>query len=268
MSVDIFSNLEKPTIKILGAAGGKSTTTDLTSLQISNNCIIDAGNIISSLEDSLNEIEHIFLTHTHLDHIVDIPFLLDTIYETQQKPIKIYSHKKNIEHLKNHIFNWDIWPDFSSIPMHNKKEFCIEYIPIDFDTTIDIDSFSLTPIKNNHTEYSSGYIIKKGLNSLLFTSDTYCCDSIWKKVNNDPSITTIIIDVSFPSSFEELAKNSKHLTPKLLKEELKKLQRDDVKVHINHLKPNFQAQLIKEIKDENLLLNNGKILQSGDILEF
>ena len=268
MSTDIFSNQKQPAIKILGASGGKSKTTDLTSIQISKNSVIDAGNLICAMDGSLEDIEHIFLTHIHLDHIVDIPFLLDNIYETQKKPIKIYSHIKNLQHLKKHIFNWEIWPDFSLIPMQNSKEFCVQYIPIEFDTPIKIDSFSITPIKNNHTSYSCGFIIKKGDNSLLFTSDSYCCDSIWEKVNKDLSISTMIIDVSFPSNFTELAENSKHLTPELLQEDLKKLKRDDVIIHINHLKPSYQEQITTEIKQKNLLFNGGSILNSGDIVYF
>ena len=268
MSVDLFSNQTKPAIKILGASGGKSDTTDLTSLQITDNCVIDAGNLVSGLENSLDKIEHIFLTHTHLDHIVDIPFLLDNIYETQTKPIKIYSHIGNIENLKKHLFNWEIWPDFSLIPMHNSKEFCVEFIPIDFDEEIKLDSFSITAIENNHTASSSGFLIKKVDHTLLYTSDTYCCNSIWERVNKDLSITTVITDVSFPSSFSELAKSSKHLTPKLLEEELKQLKRDDVTIHINHLKPSYQKSVTTEIEQKNLLLNDGFILNSGDIIYF
>lgn len=268
MSFDIFSNHAKPAIKILGASGGKSSTTALTSLQISNNTLIDAGNIIDGFKGPLETIENIFLTHVHLDHIVDIPFLLDNIYEKQIKPLKIYSDPKNIEHLKKHIFNWEIWPDFSAIKMHNSEKFCIEFIPIDCNKTISIDQFLITPIENNHTVSSNGFIITKDNHSVLFTSDTYCCDSIWEKVNNDHSISTVIIDVSFPSKLSELAKNSKHLTPELLEQELKKLNRDDVTIHINHLKPSSQTKVSAEIMEKNLLLNNGTLLNSGDIIYF
>jgi len=268
VSTNIFSNHDKPAIKILGISGGKSHTTALTSLRISKDTIIDAGNIIYAMEDSLEDIEHIFLTHVHLDHIIDIPFLLDNIHENQTKPIKIYSHKENIQYLKKHIFNWEIWPDFSTIPMQNSKEFCMKFIPIDYNIPIIIDQVSITPIKNNHTLYSCGFIIKKGENSLLFTSDTYCCDSIWEEINNNLSISTVIIDVSFPSKFKELAKSSKHLTPKLLQEELQKLKRDDVTIHISHLKPSYQKIVTSEIMENNLLLNGGSILNSNDIVHF
>jgi len=268
VSSDIFSKDEKPAIKILGASGGKSKKNALTSLQISDTIVIDAGNLIDGLGESASKIEHIFLTHMHLDHIVDIPFLLDNIYDIQTKPIKIFAQKESIKSLQQHILNWEIWPDFSQINMKNSTKACIGYMPIEINNTITIDEIAITPIENNHTPFSNGFVIQKGDSSLLFTSDTYCCDSIWDLVNNDLSISTVIIEISFPSNFEQLAKNSKHLTPKILKQELKKLQRDDITIHINHLKPTYEKELKEEIEKERLLLNNGSILKSGDIIYF
>lgn len=268
MSVDIFSNNGKPAIKILGASGGKSENKGLTSLQLSNNAVIDGGNLINGFDTSIGNLEHIFLTHLHLDHIIDIPLIIDNMYETQTKSVKIYARQQSIESFKKHMFNWEIWPDFSAIHMKNSKEFCVSFIPIELDTTIIMDDYSITPIENDHTPFSNGFIITKEGSSLLFTSDTYCCDKIWDKVNNDTSITTIIIEISFPSEFDQLAYDSKHLTPKLLESELKKLKRDDVTIHINHLKPSYEQELIDEILDRKLLLNGGKILQTNDIIYF
>ena len=268
MSLDPFSSQKKPAIKILGASGGKSNNKALTSLQISHNSVIDAGNLIEGLGESLNNIENIFLTHMHLDHIVDIPFFIDNIYKTQKKPVKVYAQKQNLETLKKHIFNWDIWPDFTTIQMKNSPEFCTQFIPIQIDNKIVQDNYSITPITNNHTDHSNGFIISKQNSSLLFTSDTYCCDTIWEKINNDTSISTVIIEVSFPSTFKQLAFDTKHLTPKLLEQELKKLKRNDVTVHINHLKPSYEQEIMDEINNSNILLNGGTILQTNDIVYF
>lgn len=268
MLSDIFSNSLTPAIKILGASGGKSKNQKLTSLQISTDSVIDAGNLIDGLQNSLEQLEHIFLTHTHLDHIVDIPFVLDNIFDTQTKPLKIYGQKGNLENLKNHLLNWEIWPDFTTIKMKNSSEFCLELIPIELNQTIQMGSYSITAIENTHTPFSNGFIITKQEKSLLFTSDTYCCDSIWNRLNNDLSIKTLIIEISFPSSFEELATNSKHLTPELLYKELQKLQRDDITIYINHLKPNYLQTLTDEINQLDLLKNGGTILQTDEIIYF
>ena len=64
-------------IKILGAYGAKTNDTAMTCIQIDKEIVIDAGNILQGLHDDAKYINHIFISHTHLDHIVDIGFLVD-----------------------------------------------------------------------------------------------------------------------------------------------------------------------------------------------
>ena len=257
-----------PFIKVLGAYGGKANNMHLTSLQISQHSVIDAGNLIDSLGSDVRNIDHIFLSHSHLDHIVDIPFLIDNTFSQRKKPLKIYGQKGTIQNLQDHVLNWEIWPDFSQISLIDSDHKAVEFIPIELNTPIEFDEYSITAIKNNHTSSSNGYIIKKEGSSIFFTSDTYICDNIWDVINNDKTISTVIIDVSFPSKFEQLAFDSKHLTPKVLQKELLKLQRKEITLHINHLKPHFKHELINEIYSSELLLNGGMVLQAQDIIEF
>ncbi len=259
----------KNSIKVLGAYGSKSLDSSTTCIQINTNSVIDAGNIVKGLGPEAEYIDNIFLTHSHLDHLNDIPYILDIFFEKRKKPITIYGTKKTLENLRKYILNWEIWPDFSEIELLNKKFKTIVFKPIEINETIILDDDTkITVIKNNHTNSSCGYIITKNENSLLFSSDTYCCDSIWETINNDLTIKSIIIDVSFPSQFKQLAFDSKHLTPALLSEQLKKLKRDDIRVYINHIKPAYSKILRKEIQDYNLLLNEGKILDDGDVISL
>jgi|TARA_R110002033_G_scaffold20278_6_gene51405 HD-GYP domain-containing protein (c-di-GMP phosphodiesterase class II)/ribonuclease BN (tRNA processing enzyme) len=259
----------KNSIKVLGAYGSKSLSSNTTCIQINANSVIDAGNIVKGLGEDGQYIDNIFLTHSHLDHLNDIPYILDIFFEKRKKPITIYGTSKTLDNLKKYILNWEIWPDFSEIELINKKFKAIVFKPISINETITLDDDTkVTAIKNNHTNSSCGYIITKNENSLLFSSDTYCCDSIWETINNDLNIKSLIIDVSFPSQFKQLAFDSKHLTPALLNDELKKLKRDDLRVYINHIKPSYEKTLRKEIHDYGLLLNEGKILDDGDVLSL
>ena len=268
MSSSLFYSEKTPFIKILGAHGGKATNMHLTSLQISKEITLDAGNLIEGLGNDIQYINHIFISHAHLDHILDIAFLIDDTFEIRTEPLKIYARKQTLNSIKKHLLNWEIWPDFTEINLPNSKKKAIELIEIHLDETIEVNDCIITPIQNNHTPYSNGYLIEKEDKALLFTSDTYCCDSIWEKVNNNKKISTIIIDVSFPSRLNQLAHDSKHLTPTLLKQELKKLKRDDIKIHINHIKPYYKNEVLEEIIKADLLLNDGSVLQTRDIVEF
>ncbi len=268
MSDSLFYSDKTPFIKVLGAHGGKAASMYLTSLQISREITIDAGNLVRGLGNDIKNINHIFVSHAHLDHILDIAFLIDDTFEVRKTPLKVYGRKGILKSIKDHLLNWEIWPDFTEIKLKNSDKMAIELIEIQIGKTVEIDDCKITPIENNHTKSSSGFTVEKENSALLFTSDTYCNDTIWEEVNNNLKITTLIIDVSFPSRLSQLAHDSKHLTPTLLKEELKKLKRDDVKVHINHIKPFFKSEIIEEIIKGDLLLNDGSLLQSQDIVDF
>jgi HD-GYP domain-containing protein (c-di-GMP phosphodiesterase class II) len=256
------------TIKILGAFGNKSPKGGMTCIQVSDNIVIDAGNILESLDKEAFKINHIFITHTHLDHIIDIPFLIDMSFDTRQQSLIIYGLDQNITYLKNHFFNGYIWPDFSSINLKNSKQKAIIFKQLKLNETINIDNYFFKPVKTTHTQSSCGYVITKDKDSLFFTSDTYICKNIWDEVNSNKSIKSIIIETSFPSRLEELAHLSKHLTPKLLKNELKNLKRDDVVVYLNHLKTEYIDEITAECKKYKLLLNNGHILSNGALIDI
>jgi Cft2 family RNA processing exonuclease len=250
-------NLE---IKVLGAYGSKSEFCDLTSFQINKNIVIDAGSLINKLNNNAKDIKHIFVTHSHLDHIKDIPFLIDNFFEIQTETLNVYGTKETIENMKKHIFNWEIWPDFSKISLLDSKKPALKFITISINESITINNIKIEAIKNNHCNGSCGYIVSKENESILLTSDTYKCPSIWERINKDSKIKSIIIETSFPSSLEQLSISSKHLTPKLLKEELKTLIRKDIRIYVNHLKSNYINQIKKElseIKDfEIIVLDN------------
>jgi len=257
------------TIKILGAYGAKTVDTAMTCIQVDHEILIDAGNIMHSLEEGAKDINHIFLSHTHLDHIVDIPFLMDIYFDSRTKPLIVYGLEGSIENLKKYIFNWNIWPDFSTIDLPDSKQASLVFKVLKLNEEITINNSTLKPIKTEHTDSSCGYVITKDNASVLFTSDTFKSQNIWDELNSNKTIKSLIIDVSFPSALNQLAIDSKHFTPEFLNEDLKNLKRDDVKIYINHLKPIFIEEIKDEIKTKYPdLLNGGQILVDGDTLSL
>ncbi|WP_071628156.1 HD domain-containing phosphohydrolase [Poseidonibacter lekithochrous] len=255
-------------IKILGASGSKTKTTGTTSFQIFNDIVIDAGNIINSIGKEALYVNHIFLTHSHSDHITDLPFMLETFFEKRTKPLIIYALKETIQSLKSHTFNNEIWPDFTKINMINSDEKSLIFKEIELNEIISLGEYQIKPIHANHIEGSCGYIIEKDDLSFAISGDTYVNDSLWEEVNNNKKIKSLIIECSFPSEMDKLAHDSKHLTPKILASELEKLKRDDVQIFLYHLKASYHKRMQKEINDYNILKNNGKILEEGDVIHI
>lgn len=236
-------------IEFLGTSGTRTPTEGTTCLRISKHCVIDAGNLIAGLKDELFDIEHIFLTHSHLDHIIDIPFVADLFVTHKNIPLKVYALKSTLKDLQNSIFNHRIWPNFAEIDLIASANKTIEFIEISPETVYTIDDITLKPFKTNHTDGSCGYVIQHENNAILFTSDTYKCNRIWELLEENSSIHSVIIDVSFPSDYEKLAQDSKHLTPKLLLEERLTCSRNDFLIYPFHLKAQFEPQIRQELRN-------------------
>jgi cAMP phosphodiesterase len=255
-------------IEFLGTSGTRTPDQGTTCLRVSNHCVIDAGNLINAFGDDIFTIEHIFLTHSHLDHIIDIPFLADLFVTRQAISLKIYALRETLEDLRQFIFNHRIWPNFEEINLIGHTDKTIELIEINLDQKYTIDDVTLTPFKTNHTDGSCGYIIEKNGSGILFTADTYKCPKIWELLDQNPHIHTLVTEVSFPSSFDKLASDSKHLTPILLENELKQSKRNDFTVYAMHLKTLFAPTIIHELNTMRLLLNNGRVLNDKDTISF
>lgn len=256
-------------IKVLGAAGSHSHKDKASSFLIDNNIAIDAGNIIDGMKEQCYDLEHIFLTHTHFDHIKDLPFIIESYFESRKKPLKVYALKENIQTLQQFLFNGDIWPDFGKIMQNGSRDQpSLQFIPIEYEGSVYIGDIEVTPIPSNHTTPTCGFKIKKEGRSFLISGDTYLNSDLIERINLDTSISSLLIDVSFSSEESELALESKHLTPKLLQEMLSSLKRDDVAIYTYHQKPLYIEKIDNELSDMNLLKNGGKRLETGDFLDL
>jgi HD-GYP domain-containing protein (c-di-GMP phosphodiesterase class II)/phosphoribosyl 1,2-cyclic phosphodiesterase len=255
-------------IKILGAYGSRAKGFGTSSFLINDTNLIDAGNILLTLDEQSADIENIWITHSHLDHISDIAYMLDNYYNLRNKTLNILALPETIKSLQECFFNDNIWPDFSKIKMYNSDEYSLKYIPLELDKEYQIsDTETIMPFQTDHTIESCGYIYKKESHAVLITADTHSLDNILNIIDKTKEIKSIVIECSFPSSMSKLAKESKHLTPKLLFDALKKLKRDDLSLYINHIKPTYLDEIVKEI--EQFGGNwNPIILKDKDFINF
>lgn len=255
-------------VEFLGTSGTRTPMQGTTCLRVSEHCVIDAGNLIDAFGQDVFTVEHIFLTHSHLDHIIDIPFLADLFVTQKKVSLKIYGLKATLDDLRQFIFNHRIWPNFEEINLIGHTEKTIELIELELETPYAIDDVILTPFKTDHTEGSCGYIIEKGSEGILFTADTYQCRRVWEIMDERPHLHSLVIEVSFPSAFDKLAYDSKHLTPKLLKEDINHCSRTDFAVYAIHIKTLFTDTISRELDALNLLRGKGKILCDGDRIPY
>ena len=234
-------------IRVLGCSGGIGTGLRTTSLLVDDDILIDAGTGVGDLGmEELVAINHIFVTHSHLDHVACIAFLVDTVMGMRTNPIKVHATFETIAILKQHIFNWKIWPDFNTIP--DKNDPFMQYQELLIGQTINLSDRKITALPACHVVPAVGYHIDGGENSLVFSGDTTHCDALWVEVNKIHNLKYLLIETAFSNSEINLARLSKHLCPSMLADELKKLKLS-VQVYITHLKPGESNVIMQEIAD-------------------
>ena len=91
---------------ILGCSGGISKDMRTTSFLLYDNILIDAGTGVCDLTlEQLMKIDYLFLTHSHLDHICSLPFMLDAVGMLRSNPLTVFGIPETIKALQDHIFN-------------------------------------------------------------------------------------------------------------------------------------------------------------------
>ena len=247
-------------LRVLGCSGGIGGNLRTTSFLLDHDVLIDAGTGVGELSlTELAAINHVFVTHSHLDHIACIPFMVDSVGHMRDQPLTVYAIAETLDILRQHIFNWKIWPDFSEIP--DAKLPYMRYQAIRVGETVALNGRRITPLPANHVVPAVGYHLDSGKASLVFSGDTTSHDALWQQVNKIENLRYLIIETAFSNSERDLAEVSKHLCPSLLAQELLKLKRA-AEVFITHLKPGELELTMKEIEDcvqglrPKMLLNN------------
>ena len=246
-----------------GSIGGQHNRT--TSFLVDSDILVDAGTGVGDLSLSdLTMIDHIFVTHSHLDHVTSIAFFLDSVGSLRPKPVTVYATRPTIETLKKNLFNWDIWPDFTVIPTADAP--WLRYQEIAVGEVVTLGNRKITVLPAVHTVPAVGYHLDSGKSSLVFTGDTGPNESLWPLVNRIENLKFLIIETAFSDRDRRLAELALHLCPSMLGEELAKLERS-AEVYITHLKPSEVELTMQEIEELSGKLQP-RLLQNNDVFEF
>jgi ribonuclease BN (tRNA processing enzyme) len=253
-------------LRVLGCSGGiGGRHLRTTSFLVDADVLIDAGSGVGDLPlAELTRIDHVFVTHSHLDHVTSIPFLVDTVGGMRERPLTLHATAPTIEILRNHLFNWAIWPDFTEIPTAEAP--FLRYEEIEVGRTVTLGGRAFTPIPAIHAVPAVGFHLDSGAGSLVFTGDTGPNDELWRVVNRIENLKILIIETAFSNKERYLAEISRHLCPSMLAEELAKFEgRADI--WITHLKPG-EIELIMEEIEASAGALRPRMLQNDQVFEF
>ncbi|NCF36499.1 MAG: MBL fold metallo-hydrolase [Gammaproteobacteria bacterium] len=252
-------------IKILGWAGGIGANLRTTSFLIDDDLLIDAGTGLGDLPlNHMTGIRHIFLTHSHMDHIVGLPLLADSMFGVHDEPIIVHAQEKTIQALKAHVFNWVIWPDFSELPTRDNPS--IRFEVMNPGNVVSIRSRDIEMIEVNHTVPGVGYCLSSRRASVAFSGDTTTNDNLWQVLNRYENIDLLFVESAFSNHDLEISKISKHYCPSLLGADVLKMKhRPDV--WLTHFKPGDEELIYQECVEAMPDFNVHQI-KGGEIFIF
>lgn len=234
-------------VKILGCSGGIGAGLRTTAIQIDEDILIDTGTGVGDLGiDAMRAVRHVFMTHSHLDHSGGLPMLVDTCFETRlNDPLQVYGRRETLQAMQQHIFNWILWPDFSSLP--NPENPVMQFRNLVLERPVDINGRRFIPVDVNHTVPGLAYIVESNGKVFAFSGDTAANDTFWNALNAMPRVDLLVVETAFGNRNKELAWLARHYCPASLAADMAKLKHDP-EIWITHLKPGAEDEIFAEVE--------------------
>jgi cAMP phosphodiesterase len=251
--------------RVLGCSGGELPRHRTTCFLVDGKLAIDAGALTASLPlDELLALDDIVLTHSHFDHVKDVPLLADLVAGRRRRPVRVHASTACARTLRESVFNGELWPDFTRIPSGGAP--VIDIRPFDPARPFRAGRYTVSPVPVDHPVESVGFVLSDGRTTIAISGDTGPTSRFWKKVNAERRLKALLVELSFPNDLQALADLSGHLTPRTLAGELAKLERNGFPILLYHLKPAHLPELRRELS--RLALPNVRVLARGDEFTF
>ena len=258
------------TIRVLGCSGSIAAGSRTTSFLLDGDVLIDAGTGVGDLTlDELAAIDHIFVSHSHLDHVLSIGLLADSVARRRvdRPPIRVHALPATLDALRQHIFNGVIWPDFTRLPSAEQPMLAFEAFSIGDVLTLGDRRIEVLPAR--HTVPAVGFAVlgpTDDSGAWVFTGDTGPNPALWQRLRN-MKVAHLVIETAFSDEERALAKISSHLCPAALGKELAQLD-GSVAVHITHIKPGEVAAVMAQIealgsRHQIAALMSGQVIRLG-----
>ena len=234
-------------VRVLGCSGAIARDCRTTSFLIDSDLLVDAGTGVGDLSlDEMRDIDHVLLTHSHLDHVLALPLMVDAIAAQRGRPLQVYALAATLASLKLHIFNDVIWPDFTRLPTPQAP--LIEFHAIVRGQTLSIGSKSIEVLPAVHTVPAVGYAVSTASACWVFTGDTGHNPALWARLNQIP-VSMLVIETAFSNREHDLARRSLHLSPQTLAQELAQIAPGRrYPIYITHTKPAQTPLIMAEVQ--------------------
>lgn len=234
-------------IRVLGCSGSIADGCRTTAFLLDDDVLIDAGTGVGDLPlEQLERIDHVLLSHSHLDHVLGVPLLADSVMRRRagRPPIRVHGLPATLRALREHVFNGVIWPDFTRLPSADQP--IIELVSFELGQQLDFGAGRRVEVlPATHTVPAVGFAVMAPSGAWVFTGDTAANPALWQRLAH-LKVSHLVIETAFRNDEQAVASLSRHLYPAELACELRHL-RQPAQVHITHVKPGELTQVMGEI---------------------
>lgn len=237
-------------IRVLGCAGAMAAGYRTTSFLLDDDVLIDAGSGVAELSvEDMVKVDHILVTHSHLDHVLSIGLLADTVQRRRAQAgrpaVQVHALPETLQALRQHIFNGVIWPDFTRLPTPQRP--ALSFHPFAVGERLALAGRQIEVLSAAHTVPAVGFAVDGGAaGHWVFTGDTGPNPALWERLRQ-LKLAHLVIECAFGDDECELAGISQHLCPTTLGHELAKLE-GSIDVHITHIKPGERAAVMGSVE--------------------
>jgi ribonuclease BN (tRNA processing enzyme) len=258
-------------LQVLGCSGSIARDCRTTSFLLDEDVLIDAGTGVGDLSlDALERIDHILLTHSHLDHVLGVPLLADSVLRRRQArgapPIEVHALPETLAVLREHLFNDRLWPDFTRLPTAAAP--VLRFVPFALGDVLEVAGRRIEVLEARHSVPACGFAVHataSGRGAWVFSGDTGPNPAFWDRLAQFP-VAHIVIETAFSESECQIARASGHHCPSTLAAELARAPAD-ARIYITHIKPGeIDAVMagLRALKQERPLME----LLKGDTFEL
>lgn len=208
---------------------------------------VDAGSLAMAATDEMRRsLRDVVLTHAHLDHVAGLPLFIDDLFATLERPVTVHALKEVIEVLERDIFNWSIFPRFSELDAGHGSP--IRYSAVEPNCDLEIAGLTFRAFPADHKVPSAGYLISDSDGSIAVSGDSASLGALIAAVNGRQDMRAIVVECAFPNELADIARNSHHMTPPVLAEQLAGLNAD-CPIFVFNIKPNYRDRVVAELRE-------------------
>lgn len=257
-------------VRVLGCSGSIAQGSRTTSFLVDDDVLVDAGTGVGDLTlEELSRIDHVLISHSHLDHIVSIPLLADAVSRLrrarEKAAIRVHALPQTLAAMRQHVFNGIIWPDFTTLPEPGAPAISLHPVEVGQSLHLGRREYRVLPAK--HTVPAVGFAARAAADQpwWVFTGDTGPNPALWRWMSKE-TVSMLVIETAFSDDEQDMAALSQHLCPSQLAHELAQLKQP-TQVFITHIKPGETDRVMAQLHSLGLG-HRTRPLQTGVVMEL